>query len=314
MLFGDYFGNSIVVRPEHAAMATMKEEWHGVLPFIAHGLVSVPFVLAIAGIVSAWYLYLVNPGLPARIAARASGLYTLLDNKYYFDRFNDWFFAGGARKLGTELSEVGDRTIIDGFFVNGTAQGRRLGRGAPSPPAVGIRLSLRVRDDLRAVRAPHLALLGAARLAKNDNDECPTSRSRSGCRSSPASPCSRVGSDRDAARARWIALVGAIVGLRGHAAAVVALRPAHVGHAVRRARRMDPALRHRVVRRRRRHLDALRAAEQPDDAARRLVGVGGDRDARRAVHGRVPDPVGIDQRRVQRARRRSCSTCSSRRC
>ncbi len=122
MLFGDYFGNSIVVRPEHAAMATMKEEWHGVLPFIAHGLVSVPFVLAIAGIVSAWYLYLVNPGLPARIAARASGLYTLLDNKYYFDRFNDWFFAGGARKLGTELSEVGDRTIIDGFFVNGTAK------------------------------------------------------------------------------------------------------------------------------------------------------------------------------------------------
>ena len=54
---------------------------------------------------------------------RAAGpIYTLLDQKYYFDRFNDWFFAGGARALGAFLSTVGDRTIIDGFFVNGTAR------------------------------------------------------------------------------------------------------------------------------------------------------------------------------------------------
>ena len=65
----------------------------------------------------------------------------------------------------------------------------------------------------------------------------------------------------------------------------------HLGHAVRRAHRVDSALRHPLLPRRRRHLDAVRAAEQPDDARRRLVGLGGDRDARRAVHGGVPDPV-----------------------
>ncbi len=66
---------------------------------------------------------------------------------------------------------------------------------------------------------------------------------------------------------------------------------------------MDSALRHPLLPRRRRHLDAVRAAEQPDDAVRRLVGVGGDPDARRAVHGGVPDPVGPHQRRVLRAGR-----------
>jgi len=122
MVIGNYFGDSIVIRPEHAAMATLREEWHGIGAFVQHGLLSLPFWLAIAGIASAWYCYLVNPGLPERLKRAAGPIYTLLDQKYYFDRFNDWFFAGGARAMGNFLSTVGDRTIIDGFFVNGTAR------------------------------------------------------------------------------------------------------------------------------------------------------------------------------------------------
>ena len=103
-------------------MGNLKAEWHGIAAFIQHGMLSLPFWLALAGIVSAWYCYLVNPALPERVRRAAGALYTLLDNKYYFDRFNDWFFAGGARALGRLLSEVGDRSIIDGFFVNGSAR------------------------------------------------------------------------------------------------------------------------------------------------------------------------------------------------
>jgi NADH-quinone oxidoreductase subunit L len=110
------------VRPGHAVLAELKEEWHGVAAFIRHGVLSLPFWLAIAGIVSAWYCYLVNPALPERLKNAAGALYTLLDNKYYFDKFNDWFFAGGARTIGAFLSNVGDRMIIDGFFVNGAAR------------------------------------------------------------------------------------------------------------------------------------------------------------------------------------------------
>ncbi len=122
MLVGDYFGGSIVVRPEHPAMWAFKAEWHGIATFIQHGVLSLPFWLALAGIVSAWYLYLVNPGLPARLAKALGPVYALLQNHYYFDRFNAWFFAGGARVLGGFLSRVGDRSIIDGFFVNGAAR------------------------------------------------------------------------------------------------------------------------------------------------------------------------------------------------
>jgi NADH-quinone oxidoreductase subunit L len=122
MLFGEFFGNAIVVRPEHAVMGELKAEWHGVAAFMLHGLKSAPFWLAIAGIVAAWYCYIVNPALPARLKDRAGFLYTLLDNKYYFDKFNDWFFAGGSRRVGGALFNVGDRMLIDGVLVNGSAR------------------------------------------------------------------------------------------------------------------------------------------------------------------------------------------------
>ena len=122
VLFGDWFGDSIFVREPHAVLTELKQEWHGAIPFILHGFTSAPFWLAIAGIAAATYLYLIDPAMPAKIRARAGSLYTLLDNKYYFDRFNDWFFAGGARAVGRFASNVGDRTIIDGIVVNGSAR------------------------------------------------------------------------------------------------------------------------------------------------------------------------------------------------
>jgi NADH-quinone oxidoreductase subunit L len=122
MLFGDYYGSSIVVLERHAVLKELSAEWHGVGAFIMHGLLSAPFWLAVAGIVAAWYCYLINPALPARLQKLAGGVYTLLDNKYYFDKFNDWFFAGGTRKVGAVASNIGDRTIIDGWMVNGSAR------------------------------------------------------------------------------------------------------------------------------------------------------------------------------------------------
>ena len=122
VLFGDFFGNSIAIAPQHAGMATLREEWHGVGDFIAHGLAGAPFWFAVAGIGLAWLLYIRRPDLPARIQARTEALYALLANNYYVDRFNDWFFAGGFRRTGSLFSEIGDRSVIDGFFVNGSAR------------------------------------------------------------------------------------------------------------------------------------------------------------------------------------------------
>src|SRR5438552_2379415 len=77
MLFGDYYGSSIVVLERHAVLKELASEWHGVGDFIVHGLKSAPFWLAIAGIFAAWYCYIVNPALPARLQKMAGGLYTL---------------------------------------------------------------------------------------------------------------------------------------------------------------------------------------------------------------------------------------------
>jgi NADH-quinone oxidoreductase subunit L len=121
LLFGGFYAQSIAVLPQHDVLGKLKADWHGVGAFIGHGLLSMPFFIALAGIFAATYLYLFNPGLPARIAQKLGGVYTMLVNNYYFDKFNEWFFAGGARWVGNLFSNVGDQKIIEGI-VNGSAR------------------------------------------------------------------------------------------------------------------------------------------------------------------------------------------------
>jgi NADH-quinone oxidoreductase subunit L len=78
--------------------------------------------MAFAGAATAWFFYMKRPDIPATIQKRFQFIYTLLDNKYYFDKFNDWFFAGGARGVSGLLWKFGDVKLIDGMMVNGTAK------------------------------------------------------------------------------------------------------------------------------------------------------------------------------------------------
>jgi NADH-quinone oxidoreductase subunit L len=119
MLYGEWFGAAIVPT---ATMAEMAGHFHGAGAMALHALASPPFWLAAGGAATAWYLYIVRPDLPAVIKAKSGFLATVLERKYGFDDFNDWFFAGGARRLGQGLWMWGDRTIIDGIMVNGTAK------------------------------------------------------------------------------------------------------------------------------------------------------------------------------------------------
>ncbi len=122
MLFGDYFGSAIQIMPQHEAMAKMSAEFHGILGMMTHALSTLPFWLSIAGIFTAWYLYMVKTDLPGKIKQAAGPFSTLLDRKYFIDEFYSWLFAGGARALGRGLWKFGDVKVIDGFFVNGTAR------------------------------------------------------------------------------------------------------------------------------------------------------------------------------------------------
>jgi NADH-quinone oxidoreductase subunit L len=121
MLFGDFFKDSISVNLErHPAMEELAKLFHGPAEMALHGLAAAPFWLALAGVVLAWYMYLVNPALPAAIKRKFQPVYILLENKYYLDWFNENVLARSTRALGTGLWKVGDQMIIDGALVNGS--------------------------------------------------------------------------------------------------------------------------------------------------------------------------------------------------
>jgi NADH-quinone oxidoreductase subunit L len=121
LLFGDFLSDAIHVNADtHHAMHGLEEAFHGPLAMALHALTSLPFVLAFAGVVTAWYMYLVNPALPRAIGAALRPVVVVLENKYYFDWFNENVLARGARLLGTAFWQGGDRRLIDGFLVNGS--------------------------------------------------------------------------------------------------------------------------------------------------------------------------------------------------
>ena len=121
MLFGDFFKDAIFVNAEiHKAMELLREEFHGPVALALHGFMAAPFWLALAGVVSSYYMYMVNPALPAAIKRRVMPIYILLENKYYMDWFNENVLAPTARGLGVALWKVGDQAVIDGAVVNGS--------------------------------------------------------------------------------------------------------------------------------------------------------------------------------------------------
>ena len=119
MLYGGWFDGAI---SKTETMEELAREFHGWGAMVLHSVATVPFWLAIAGAATAWFFFIYRPELAAVARKKFGVLVTILDRKYGFDDFNDWFFAGGARKVGTGLWSWGDRTIIDGIMVNGTAR------------------------------------------------------------------------------------------------------------------------------------------------------------------------------------------------
>ncbi|MFZ2855463.1 MAG: NADH-quinone oxidoreductase subunit L [Rhodocyclaceae bacterium] len=123
MLFGDYFKSAIYIDAKaHPVMEELHHHFHGAVAMATHAVTTAPFWLAFSGVALSWFFYIKRPDIPAAIKARVEPIYTLLENKYYFDKFNEAVFAGGARLLGKGLWKGGDVAVIDGVFVNGSAR------------------------------------------------------------------------------------------------------------------------------------------------------------------------------------------------
>lgn len=123
MLYGDFFKDAIFINHElHPAMEELGQEFHGALAMVLHSLSTAPLWLALAGVASAYFFYMVKPEIPAAIKARTGFINRILENKYYFDWFNENVLAAGARLLGRGLWKGGDAAVIDGALVNGSAR------------------------------------------------------------------------------------------------------------------------------------------------------------------------------------------------
>jgi len=120
VVFGDFFSGAIMQSPE-GPLAVLGAGFHGAAAFVAHGLASPALYLAAAGVLTAWFLYLRRPDIPDMLQARFATLHRVLDNKYYFDWFNEHVIAAGARGFGRGLWKRGDESVIDGWLVNGSA-------------------------------------------------------------------------------------------------------------------------------------------------------------------------------------------------
>jgi NADH-quinone oxidoreductase subunit L len=114
VVFGDYFSGSLVQQG--------NSDWHGLWAFTLHGVMAPPFWLALAGIATAWFLYMKRTDLPKKIAMAFGPAYALVERKYGFDELFQRVFALGATAVGTGLWKGGDQRVIDGVMVNGSAR------------------------------------------------------------------------------------------------------------------------------------------------------------------------------------------------
>jgi NADH-quinone oxidoreductase subunit L len=125
LLFGDFFEGVIFIDPEHNPLRELAEHYHGWFSFALHGLLTPAFWLALAGAVTAWFLYMKRPELPEQLLQRYAPLNVvnnILQRKYGFDDFNQAFFADGSVKFGKGLWKWADAGLIDGLIVNGAAK------------------------------------------------------------------------------------------------------------------------------------------------------------------------------------------------
>jgi NADH-quinone oxidoreductase subunit L len=120
--YGEYFGDAIRVAAQNDVLGELHHHYTGPVGFLLHAFAAPTIYLALAGAVAAWFLYLKRPDIPETLHAKFRGAYGVLDNKYYFDWFNEHVIAAGARAFGRIFWKGGDQLVIDGMLVNGSAR------------------------------------------------------------------------------------------------------------------------------------------------------------------------------------------------
>jgi NADH-quinone oxidoreductase subunit L len=96
---------------------------------LVHALTGWPVIVAVLGLLVAWWFYIKKPDTPKRLAQSVRGLYLLLLNKYYVDEFYAALIVRPLLWISTNVLWHGvDERVIDGV-VNGSARVARESGG-----------------------------------------------------------------------------------------------------------------------------------------------------------------------------------------
>ncbi|EKD74319.1 MAG: hypothetical protein ACD_45C00004G0009 [uncultured bacterium] len=115
-------GDSIFVLPQHNVLLHLSHEYQGAQHMALEAGRSLPFWLAILGMMTAWIFNIGYTNLAEKLKERFAILYMIMVRKYGFDDFNQFVFVHGTRKLGNFFYTVCDVTVIDNGFVNGSGK------------------------------------------------------------------------------------------------------------------------------------------------------------------------------------------------
>jgi NADH-quinone oxidoreductase subunit L len=96
---------------------------------LVHALTGLPVIVAVLGLLVAWWFYVKSPDTPKRWAERARGLHTLVLNKYFVDEIYAALFVRPLLWISTRVFwRVVDEGVIDGA-IHGTARVARESGG-----------------------------------------------------------------------------------------------------------------------------------------------------------------------------------------
>jgi NADH-quinone oxidoreductase subunit L len=109
----DFWKSALLVLPDHSALNEAER-----VPVVVAYL---PLFVGLMGIATAYLFYVVNPGIPERLAANFRVLYLFLLNRWYFDELYDRIFVRLAFVIGDGLWKSGDGAVIDGLGPDGVA-------------------------------------------------------------------------------------------------------------------------------------------------------------------------------------------------
>jgi NADH-quinone oxidoreductase subunit L len=114
---------------EGAALAGAGEAASTPMLDLVHALTGWPVIIALLGLLIAWWFYIKSPETPKKLAQSVHGLYTLVLHKYYIDELYNAAFVQPLLWISTNvLWHVIDEGAIDGT-VNGVARGMRESGG-----------------------------------------------------------------------------------------------------------------------------------------------------------------------------------------